>query len=235
LFVLAGLVIAAVLAQSVFFLVKAWRRGKEIGMDKDRLKHIAVTAAVFTIAPAISIVIGVIALSKGLGIPLPWLRLSVIGSLSYETVAANNALSGMGLSLGSAALTAKQYVTVAIVMTVSILVGIWLVPVVAKKVLGGMESLEKRDRKWAEIFINAMFIGMIAAFLGFIFCDVSDVFKGSTAGLIPVCVMIVSALVMCLAGVAVKKLKYRWISDYALPVSLVIGMLSAIPITAWLG
>ncbi|NLM84656.1 MAG: DUF5058 family protein [Clostridiales bacterium] len=234
-FVLAGLVIAAVLAQSVFFLVKAWRRGKEIGMDKDRLKHIAVTAAVFTIAPAISIVIGVIALSKGLGIPLPWLRLSVIGSLSYETVAANNALSGMGLSLGSAALTAKQYVTVAIVMTVSILVGIWLVPVVAKKVLGGMESLEKRDRKWAEIFINAMFIGMIAAFLGFIFCDVSDVFKGSTAGLIPVCVMIVSALVMCLAGVAVKKLKYRWISDYALPVSLVIGMLSAIPITAWLG
>ena len=235
LFVLAGIVIAAVLAQSVFFLVKAWRRGKEIGMDKDRLKHIAVTAAVFTIAPAISIVIGVIALSKGLGIPLPWLRLSVIGSLSYETVAANNALSGMGLSLGSAALTAKQYVTVAIVMTVSILVGIWLVPVVAKKVLGGMESLEKRDRKWAEIFINAMFIGMIAAFLGFIFCDVSDVFKGSTAGLIPVCVMIVSALVMCLAGVAVKKLKYRWISDYALPVSLVIGMLSAIPITAWLG
>jgi hypothetical protein len=47
--------------------------------------------------------------------------------------------------------------------------------------------------------------------------------------------MIVSALVMCLAGIAVKKLKYRWISDYALPASLVIGMLSAIPITAWLG
>lgn len=236
LFILAGVVIAAVLAQSVFFLVKAWRRGKEIGMSGERLRHIAVTAAVFTIAPAISIVIGVMTLSKDLGVPLPWLRLSVIGSLSYETIAATNAENAMGLTFGSvSSLTAKQYVTVAVVMTASILVGVWLVPAVARKVLGGMAGLEKRDKKWADIFINAMFIGMIAAFLGFIFCDVSDVFKGSAAGLIPVCVMIVSAIVMCLAGIAVKKLKYHWISDYALPASLVIGMLSAIPITAWLG
>ena len=53
-------------------------------------------------------------------------------------------------------------------------------------------------------------------------------------GLIPVCVMAVSALVMCLAGLLVKKVKAPWISDYALPLSLVIGMASAIPFTAWL-
>ena len=47
-------------------------------------------------------------------------------------------------------------------------------------------------------------------------------------------VMLVSALVMCLAGVLVKVLKWRWISDYALPISLIAGMASAIPITAWL-
>lgn len=236
LFILAGIVIAAVLAQSVFFLVKALKRGKEIGMSRARMKQVAVTAAIFTIAPAVAIVIGVMTLAKDLGVPLPWLRLSVIGSLSYETIAATNAENAMGLTFGTVTnLTANQYVTIVIVMTVSILVGVWLCPIVAKKVLGGMINLEKRDKKWSEIFSNAMFIGMIAAFLGFIFCDVSGVFQGSTAGLIPVCVMIVSALVMCLAGIAVKKLKYRWISDYALPASLVIGMLSAIPITAWLG
>ncbi len=98
-----------------------------------------------------------------------------------------------------------------------------------------MINLEKRDRKWADIFSNAMFIGMIAAFLGYIFSDVSDLAKGSTAGLVPVLVMVVSAFVMILSGLAVKKLKYHWISDYALPVSLVLGMASAIPITAWLG
>jgi len=236
LFILSGIVIAAVLAQSLFFLVKAWKRGREIGMGADKLKKVAVTASIFTIAPAVAIVIGVITLSKDLGVPLPWLRLSVIGSLSYETIAATNTENAMGLTFGLVSnLTAKQYVTIATVMTLSILVGVWLSPLVAKKVLGGMINLEKRDRKWADIFINSMFIGMISAFLGYIFSDVSSVARGSTAGLIPVCVMVVSAVVMCLAGLAVKKFKYHWISDYALPVSLVLGMLSAIPITAWLG
>ncbi len=236
LFFLVGFVIAVVLAQSIFFLAKAWKHGREIGMDSRKLKKTAVTAAVFTIAPAVAIVISVITLAKDLGVALPWLRLSVVGSLSYETISANNAENAMGLSFGSVSgLTASQYVTIASVMTISIMVGIWLVPVVAKKLLNGMIRMENRDRKWAEIFSSAMFIGMIAAFLGFVFCDVSSVFKGSATGLIPVCVMAVSAVIMSLAGIGVKRAKIRWIADYALPVSLIVGMASAIPITAWLG
>ena len=235
LYLLAGVIVLVVLAQSVFFLLKAWKRGRELGMEKAKLRRIAVTAGVFTIAPAVAIVISVMTLAKDLGVPLPWLRLSVVGSLSYETIAAANAESAMGLTFGQAAsLTASQYATIACVMTLSIMVGIWLVPAVCKKVQGGMSSLERRDRKWADVFSNAMFIGMIAAFVGYVFCDVSTVFSGSMKGLIPVCVMAVSAVVMCLSGLLVKKLKAKWISDYALPVSLIIGMASAIPFTAWL-
>lgn len=236
LFVLAGIIVAVVLAQSVFFLVKAWRRGKEIGMGADKLKRVAVTAGIFTIAPAVAIVISVITLAKDLGLPLPWLRLSVVGSLSYETIAATNAESAMGLTFGQvSALTASQYVTIAAVMTVSIMLGIWLVPLIGKKLLNGVISLENRDKKWGDIFSASLFIGMISAFLGYVFCDFGVVFKGDSSGLIPPLVMLVSALVMGVAGLAVKKLKWRWISDYALPISLVLGMASAIPITAWLG
>lgn len=235
LFVLVTVIIAAVLAQSVFFLVKAYKRGKEIGMDVKRLHKIALTAAIFTIAPAVSIVIGVIVLAKDLGVALPWLRLSVVGSLSYETIAATNVENAMGLTFGKVTeLTAQQYVTIASVMTVSIMVGIWLVPVVCKKLRGGMINLEKRDKKWADTFSNSMFIGMISAFVGFVFCDVSGAFKGDFTGLIPVCVMAVSAVVMLICGLLVKVLKKSWISDYALPISLVSGMASAIPITNWL-
>ncbi len=234
LFVLVAVIIAVVMAQSVFFLIKAWKRGKEIGMDKKKLRRIATTAAVFTIAPAVAIVISVIALAKDLGIALPWLRLSVIGSLSYEAIAANNAMNAMGLTLGATSLNATQYVTIAFVMTISIMVGIWLVPVLCKKMQTGMVNLEKRDKKWADIFSAAMFIGMISAFVGFVFCDVSDVFKGDMTGLIPVFVMLISAVVMALAGILVKVVKASWISDYALPISLLVGMASAIPITSWL-
>ena len=80
-----------------------------------------------------------------------------------------------------------------------------------------------------------MFFCFIFSFLGYVFCDFSGVFHGDMTGLIPVLVMSVSALVMCLAGLLVKKTRWHWVSDYALPISLAAGMASAIPITAWLG
>ena len=260
LFVLVGIVIAVVLAQSVYFLVKSLRRAKAIGMDKALLRKTIITAAIFTVAPAVSIVITVIALSQSLGIALPWLRLSVVGSLSYEAIAAANAANGMGTTLASfvESMTATQYVTVTWVMTISIMVGIWLVPVIAKKYQKGLVSFENKDKKWSDILQNSLFIGMISAFVGFVFCDVGrlwssedgwfavvekdaatgieeTVYYTSTSGLVPVLVMASSALLMCLCGVLIKKLKWRWVNDYALPICMVAGMALAIPFTAWLG
>ena len=235
LFLLAGIIVTAVLAQSVYFLRKAWRRGKEIGMPMDKLKRVAVSTAIFTVAPALAIVISVISLSKKLGIPLPWMRLSVVGAITYETPAAANALSAMGLEWAAVKdLTAVQYVTVAAVMTMGIMVGIWLVPVVGKKLIGGMIDLEKRDRKWGEIFSASLFLGMISAFLGYVFDDFTNIFHGDLTGLIPPLVMLVSAAMMGICALALKKLHWRWMNDYALPISLLVGMLSAVPITAWL-
>ncbi len=236
LFLLAGVIVLIVIIQSIYFLVKAWKRAEEIGIDKAKLKRIARTAAICTVAPAVAIVISVITLSKDLGLPLPWLRLSVIGSLSYETVAAANAESAMGLTMGQVSdMTASQYITLASVMTISIMVGIWLVPLIGKKLLGGMISMEHRDKKWADIFQQSMFIGMISAFFGYVVCDLSDVFKGDTRGLIPLMVFLASAVCMGLCGLLLKITGKRWIADYALPISLIFGMAAAIPITAWLG
>ena len=259
LFVVVGLLIAVVLGQSVYFLVKALRRSRQLGMDQARIRKTMLTATIFTIAPAIAIVISVFALTKSLGIPLPWLRLSVVGSMSYEAIAANNALQAMGLGLGSE-LNSQQFINVVLVMTISILVGIWLVPLISKKLLGGMSNLSKRDAKWADIFSNALFIGMISAFLGFVFCDVSRLWTAkdgvvtitikemvdgvqqtitkdvsATSGLTPVAVMLVSAVTMALCGLLMNKFKWKWLNDYALPIALVVGMAAAIPLSAWLG
>ena len=48
-------------------------------------------------------------------------------------------------------------------------------------------------------------------------------------------VMFVVLLVMAICGLTAAKFKIRWLTDYALPLSLIIGMASAIPFTAWLG
>ena len=225
LFFLVAIVIAIVLAQSIYFLVKSVRRAKNIGMDMTKIKKTIITAAIFTIAPAVSIVISVITLSHSLGIALPWLRLSVVGSLSYEAIAAQNAAEGMGYTLPELAgnMTASSYITITIVMTLSILVGIWLVPVLGKKIQNGLVTFENKDKRWSDILQNALFIGMISAFVGFVFCDVSRLWMSkngvftnsdgetfsSTSGLVPVVVMVVSALIMVTCGVLMKKLKWN--------------------------
>lgn len=235
LFILVGLIIAVVLGQSIFFLWRALSHAKRKGMDKAIIRKTITSSIVFTIAPAVAILVGVISLSKSLGIPLPWLRLSVIGSLSYETVAAGSALNELGLSLGNMLTDASDFVTVAFVMTVGIVIGLLLVPLLTKRIQGGLLKIEAKDKKWSEVLNNAMFLGMISAFLGYVFCDVTYVFSGNTAGLVPVLVMLVSAVVMVLCGLLSKKLRARWITDYALPISLISGMAAAIPITNWLG
>jgi len=235
LYVIVGAIVALVLAQSVFFLVRAVRRAKELGIAKETVKKTISSAAIFTIAPAIAVLVGVVALSKSLGVALPWLRLSVIGSITYETVAAGNALEAANMSAGTTVTDPSIFITIAWVMTVGIAAGLVLVPFVTKRLQTGLSKIGMKDKKWGETFNNAMFLGMISAFLGYVFCDVGLVVKGDLSGLIPVCVMAVSAIVMAICGITATKLKIRWLTDYALPMSLVAGMASAIPFTMLLG
>lgn len=229
LFTVVAIILAMVVAQSIFFLVRAWKQAKNLGIDNAKLKSVVKSSAVFTIVPAISILIGVIALSKKLGIPLPWLRLSVIGSLTYETSAAEAAANAIGTSIGdtTSMMTASQFATIAWVMTLGIMVAIIITPLICRKLLGGVDKLEKRDKRWGEILMSALFMGMISAFLGMIFGKVGQ----GLVGWIPVFVMLSSMVIMLICAVLIKKLKLKWIEDYAMPISMIGAMALAIPIT----
>lgn len=233
LFLLVGGILLLVLAQSVFFLIRAWKAGKAMGIDVAQLRKTVISSAIFTIAPAISILMGVLVLSKKLGLALPWLRLSVIGALTYELTAAENAAKAAGTSLSESAtaISGNQFLNITIVMTFGIIVGLILVPILCKKIQGGMVNLRNKDKKWGEIITTALFMGMISAFTGLIFANIHI----GLAGWIPVFVMLVSAVCMACFGLLIKVTRWNWLTDYALPVCMLVGMLSAIPITNWIG
>lgn len=231
LFFVAGIIVLFVIAQSIFFLRKAWIRAIDLGMDKSVLMRVIKSSAFFTIAPAISIILGVITLSKFLGLPLPWLRLSVLGALTYELPAATSAAASLGVSISQGVNNAQVYSTIAWVMTLGILSGLIIITLFLKRIQEGIHSLQKRDEKWGDIFLTAIFMGMISAFLGMIFADVT---KG-IQGWIPVFIMIVSALIMSVCGYFVKVKKIKWVEDYALPISMLGAMALSIPITKLIG
>ena len=231
LFLLAGLVILYVLGQSVFFLIKAWRRAKELGIPAKTLRGTLTGSALFSVAPAIAILLGLISLSRFLGIPLPWLRLSVLGALTYELPAAASVAKITGMPMDQPAADPAVYLSIAWVMTIGILSGILIILFFQKKMQSRLQRMKEKDARWSAIMMDSLFVGMIATFLGMVFADVHT----GLAGFIPVFVMLFSALVMALCGLAVKKLGWRWLENYAMPVSMLSAMAFAIPLTGWIG
>ena len=227
LFILAGLAILMVSLQSVVFLVRAIKRAKQLGYSQKQLNKLMTAAALFTIAPAIAIGIGIITLSGTLGIALPWLRLSVVGAIVYELSAAETAASAVGTSLGGA-LSAQQFSTIAWTMTVGIITGLVLIPVFNKKMQNSISSVEKKDKAWGEHLVNAIFFGLIATFVGVGLHGITVDAEGKVTAL----VLIVSAIVMCICGLLRKKLNWKWLNDYAIPICMILAMASAIPLSA---
>ncbi len=231
LFLMAGIVVFFVICQSVFFLRKAWLRARELGIDKNILMRVVKSSTAFTVAPAIAIILGVITLSNFLGLPLPWLRMSVVGSLTYELPAATSTAQALGIPISQRIFDPAAFTAIAWVMTLGILSGILACTLFLKNIQGRIQKIQQKDKRWGEIFTTSIFMGMISAFLGMIFADIT---KG-IEGWIPVFVMIISALLMIVCGIFVKVFKIKWMEDYALPISMLGAMAMAIPITNLLG
>lgn len=227
LFIFSGIVILFVLGQSVFFLIKAWRRAKELGIESKKLIDISIGSALFSIAPAISILLGLISLSRFLGLPLPWLRLSVLGALTYELPAAAAVAKILNLPLEQPISDGSVYVSITWVMTLGIISGILIILFFQKRMEKNLQKMKKKDAKWGKILMDSLFVGMIATFLGMIFSDI----QSGLVGWIPVFVMLFSALLMLLCGLLIKKFHWRWLENYAMPFSMLGAMAFAVPLT----
>lgn len=221
-------VILVVVAQSVFFLIKSVQRAKTVGISASTVRKTILSSTLFTIAPAVSILIGIITLSKFLGLPFPWLRLSILGAVTYELPAATIAANAMGASVTETITDPKVFATIAWTMTLGIVAGILLVLFGLKKIQKGMNSIGGKDTRWRDIVMDALFLGMISAFVGMLFADI----RQGLPGFIPLAVALASALLMAICGILMKKCKMSWLEQYALPISMLGAMALSMPITA---
>lgn len=148
---IVAVVLTFIMAMCLVFCVKSYRAGVAIGMEEKALKKVITSSMTFTLLPSISILLGVIALSGTLGVPLSWLRLSVIGALQYELNVADIAAQGVGLSgLNLAELNIGAFVTIALVMTIGILGGVVCCIFFLKKYMNKLQGKGKKEKQVEE-------------------------------------------------------------------------------------
>ncbi|MEA4911994.1 MAG: DUF5058 family protein [Oscillospiraceae bacterium] len=236
LFGLGALVSLFVIAQSCFFLTKAVKRAKAIGMAPEKLRRTVTSSIIFAIVPSIAILITVVTLSKALGLALPWFRLSVIGSIAYEIPAASNVAAAYGLSIGSAISDPEAFVSIAWAMTLGSFPPLLMLLLVYKRMQKGLSKIKQRDARWNETLTNAVFLGMIASYIGLALSGstAEDVETGITTvygSSVSILTLLTSMLIMALCAVFIKKFKQKWLENFALPFSMVGAM--AMSIVYW--
>lgn len=228
LYLIVGIVLLFVTVICIISLVKSYKAGLAIGMDKKVLRKTIASSATFTVLPSISILIGVIALSGSLGVPFAWLRLSVIGALQYELNVAEVAATSIGLSgLKVSEMSIGSLVSIGLVMTICILSGVFCCIFFLKKYLKKINAAPKKvsnGKKGYGVYATiAMFIGLCSAFIG------SYVGKLTSAGdYMPLVVAGISALAMAIFELLSRKKKFAWVDNFSVATSMLIGMVSAV-------
>lgn len=221
LYILVGAGILYILIFCAVTFRKAYRHALDIGMSKEKLRTVIISSAIYTIVPSISIVIGLFSLSMVIGVPWSWFRLSVVGAVTYELMAADMAATGAGYE-SVAALSSIGDPSVAgtlmFVMSIGILGGMLGVLVFGKRIQMGVLKARSKNGMVGALLTGVLSLAIIEAFLpmqlikGPVFCAV--------------------ALTSCLATVVqmmlVKKFKILWYRNFIMAVTLIIGMASSL-------
>lgn len=235
LFLISGIVILFVAAMSIFFLLRAYKAGIAIGMDKTKLKRAITSSATFSLLPSISILLGVIALSGTLGLPLPWLRLSVIGALHYETSVADIAARSIGLSgLNAEEMTAQAFTTIALLMTIGIIWGVILTAIFGKsysKKLMKSSGSKKGGRSFGDNAMTAMFIGLITAYTGSYIAQLVQLKDGAlvvTGQYLQLVTFGFAAIAMAIFTYFAEKKNLTWLDNFSIAGSMLVGMAAAV-------
>lgn len=214
LYIIGAILISYVLFESVVIYRKAYQRGLELGMTKTQLNETTRSSAIFSIVPSLPILIGLVTMIPLFGnVVIPWIRLSVIGSVSYETYAA----SQIKLAAGVSSLTEnlQVYSTAIWTMTLSILSGMIILIFFYKQYTNKLEAIKIKDPRWSELLIAALFMGLVGTI------GAQQITMGgynTMALLISIAIMAVLALI---------SRKFKWMEEFALPVSM-LGTLIAL-------
>lgn len=224
-YIMAAVVILFVLAQSVFFLVKAWKQGKKLGISASTMRSTVTNSALFTIAPAISVVATVITLAYALGIVLPWIRLSVIGNITYETTAAEAALDAVGKSMSQPVDSPAEFGSIMWVMSIGCMFPLILLPIFLKKLQSKLGHVAQANEKLADVISAAAFIGLISAFVARSIAGAGEAeIIGDGAGVMSILTLVISIGLMIVLTKLCDRFHIKWLESFTMPLSMIGAM-----------
>ena len=223
LYILIGLGLAAIVAYALVCYRKAKKCCIEQGISEEKIKQVVNSTISASIVPSLAILIGFLILAASFGGAWPWWRLSVIGALQYETMAASYATSSMGVEMGSLLSgPAQNYTGAMFVMTLGIAAGPIVVVLFGKKYSTGLMKA-KSSSDWGNIAITSIPLAVVAVYV--------PVLLFSS---VPHAVAFVSSLIVTVICMLIAR-KVKAFSNFAIGLSMLVGITAAVLVQHMMG
>lgn len=216
--ILCGITILIVLIQPTIFMKTAWKHGRELGLTDTEMKQSVKSSAIFSIIPSLPIIVSYLLLVPAMGRFLPWLRLSVVGSVFYETSVANMAAESYGYgNIFSTNFPLEVFIPIILITSIGILGGNIFNVFCLKKYDQKVRIIQKKYSSAVPIITTAMFLGMYGTFTASHLTNLENI------------VGIITIFISGGVSLLCNKLSQRCqkLREFALPISLITGMLGA--------
>ncbi|MBU1141695.1 MAG: DUF5058 family protein, partial [Firmicutes bacterium] len=206
----------------------ARKKARALGFSNQQINKTITSSMIFSLAPSFAILIGLVFLSKAFGPLIAGMRLGTLGAVTYELPAAINVIKGVfGMEIGDV-LTSEMVITALWVMTFGCIPPLLIIPLFFKKMSRGMENIKKKDSTWNAVMMDALFLGMISAFVGYVLAPKVIEGQDPYISVLAILVLVSSAALIMVFGILMKKFKWDWLKNYALPLSMISAMALAI-------
>jgi len=219
LFIWVAITIALVIVQCAVYMKKACNRALALGLEPQQIRKGLISGITISIIPTLPVLIVFLSLMPLLGIPLPWLRLSVIGSATYESLAASVGMQCVGEELAAGGYSMKGWLAAAWVMTSGGSASVLWSILAIKPISAAYSRAEKAD----------MELGLAVGFgcLTGVMAYVSTYFGFSalsTKGVVFLISFCVGALLILIRK---KYPRQNWLSEYLIAISMIVAMVGA--------
>lgn len=213
----AGLAVSLALLQALLFFRKSYQTGKEIGLEENRMKSAIKSSFITSIGPSLVILTGLLSLLVTVGGPMAWMRLSFIGSVMFEMMAAGFGTEALGIRMGIDQMTEMAFANAVWVMILGSIGWIIFATLTADK----MERVQTRFSKGDAALLSLISVAaMLGSFGSLVSGHLVAMNKNTVAALSGAAIMLVLAPLS-------EKRNITWLKEWSLTFALFGGMLIA--------
>lgn len=214
--IFCALIVIVVLIQPLVFCLVTRKRGKEIGLTQKEMRTAVKSSAAFSILPSIPVLASYLVMVPALGKFFPWMRLSVVGSVTYETMVASMAANAFGYeNIYNTDFPMNVFFSILLILTIGILGGNIFNLFFLKSYDKTIKKVLSKNQRLLPIITSAIFIALFS------------VFSTPTLTNIENPVAIIAFLSAGLTAVLIGKIakKRPKLKEHAFSISLLMGML----------